>query len=357
MHAPNQTALGLLHLRTSWRVRQARRSSTPMGMMTRGAKMWVPVPERGRTEQENVASLLDSLRLIKALNIHQPDLPIELTIEPVMKKSVNANVLKGRFVLPNPVPSPASPSSAQNLSPAKDLIAVILDDQSPDDVRLARDLGVDHVGGQDLLDRILAEEIKPTKLLVHTRSPKIQNMFTSAESKKTMFKRLAELGLMIPSEKRGTMSVDLSGLISNSKASIDWQVQKKKKPLQTPSDGPPAKTPPPSSPKTPKNSPHLIDSFIAIPVGSVQMHLVHLEQNIAHFLSMVSNLTQFGTSASSSSSAVSPKTPSSSSPDAPLSNLPKHKSTSPFKSGRPIKKPGIYKATVSVKGIPPITVI
>ena len=71
-----------------------------------------------------------------------------------MKKSVNANVLKGRFVLPNPVPSPASPSSAQNLSPTKDLIAVILDDQSPDDVRLARDLGVDHVGGQDLLDRV-----------------------------------------------------------------------------------------------------------------------------------------------------------------------------------------------------------
>jgi hypothetical protein len=27
--------------------------------------MWVPVPEKTKTEQENVATLLDSLRLIK----------------------------------------------------------------------------------------------------------------------------------------------------------------------------------------------------------------------------------------------------------------------------------------------------
>lgn len=327
---------------------------------TRGAKMWVPVPERGRTEQENVAPLLDSLRLIKALNIHQPDLPIELTIEPLMKKTVNANVLKGRFVLPNPVPSPASQSSAQNQAPGKDVIAVILDDQSPDDVRLARDLGVDHFGGQNLLDRILAEEIKPTKLLVHTRSPKIQNMFTSAESKKTMFKTLAGLNLVIPSEKRGTMSEDLRALIINSKASIDWLVKKKPCGSHTPSGGQsassPAKTP---QAKTAKNSHNHIDSFIAIPIGSIQMNLVHLEQNISDFLSMVSNLTQFGTS--SSSSVVSPKatTPSSSSSSsstgATNNNQPRHRAT--FKSGRPIKKPGIYKATLSVKGIPAITVI
>jgi hypothetical protein len=88
------------------------------------------------------------------VKIDQPDLPIELTIEPLMKKTVNANVLKGRFVLTNPVPSLASSSSGQSNESGKDVIAVILDDQSTDDVRLAKELGVDHFGGQDLLDRV-----------------------------------------------------------------------------------------------------------------------------------------------------------------------------------------------------------
>ncbi|PLW12971.1 hypothetical protein PCASD_20986 [Puccinia coronata f. sp. avenae] len=329
----NQHTFSLL--RSSSRLARPRTRCTQL-VFSRGAKMWVPVPEKTKTEQENVATLLDSLRLIKAVKIDQPDLPIELTIEPMMKKTVNANVLKGRFVLPNPVPTPASSSTNQNEELGKDVIAVILDDQSVEDVRLVKELGVDHFGGQDLLDRILAEEIKPTKLLVHSKSPKIQNIFMSSENKKTLFKTLARLNLIIPSEKRGTMSEDLHSLVMNSKSSIDWLVKKKDVPesmataeaLQ-PSD-PAAK---PAKTKNSKSSKNIIDSFISIPVGSVQMNLVHLEQNVADFLGMVSNLTQFGTASSSSTSSK----PTSSSPDPNNQNSqPKLKST--FKSGRPIKK-------------------
>lgn len=307
--------------------------------------MWVAVAEKIKSEQANVAPLLDSLRLVKAVKIDQPDLPIELTIEPLMKKTVNANVLKGRYVLTHPVPSS---SSGPNSQPGKDVIAVILDDQSAEDVRLAKELGVDHFGGQDLLDRILAEEIKPTKLLVHSKTPKIQNIFAHSDNKKSLFKTLARLNLIIPSEKRGTMSDNLSELILNSKNSIDWLVKKKPsadKPVQ-PSD-PPSSSAQAPKPNNAKSSKHPIDSFISIPVGSVQMNLVHLEQNISDFLSMVSNLTQFGT-ASTTSSSKPASTPN-------VNSQPRVKSN--FKSGRPIKKPGIHKATLTVAGIPPITVI
>ncbi|EFP86684.2 uncharacterized protein PGTG_13066 [Puccinia graminis f. sp. tritici CRL 75-36-700-3] len=339
----NQNAFNLF--RSSSRTTRPR-TCCKLLIFSRGAKMWVPVPQKAKTEPDNLAPLLDSLRLVKAVKIDQPDLPIELTIEPLMKKTVNANVLKGRFVLTNPVPSPASSSSGQNNESGKDVIAVILDDQSADDVRLAKELGVDHFGGQDLLDRILAEEVKPTKLLVHSKSPKIQNIFTSSESKKTLFKTLSQLNLIIPSEKRGTMSENLNELIMNSKNSIDWLVKKKpttEKPIQ-PSD-PTSSSPVKAAKVNNKNSKNQIDSFISIPVGSIQMNLIHLEQNISDFLSMVSNLTQFGTASTTTASK------SSSNSD----TLPKLKSN--FKSGRPIKKPGIYKATLTVKGIPPITVI
>ncbi|KAH9470380.1 hypothetical protein MJO28_003748 [Puccinia striiformis f. sp. tritici] len=352
----NQSSLSLL--RSSSRTALPKRKCSELITFSRGAKMWVPAPEKIKKEDDNVASLLDSLRLIKAVKIDQPDLPIELTIEPLMKKTVNLNVMKGRFVLANQVPSPAtSSSSGRGNQTGKDVIAVILDEESTDDVRLAKELGVDHFGGKDLLDRILAEEIKPTKLLVHSKSPKIQNIFNSAESKKTLFKTLSQLNLIIPSEKRGTMSENLNELIMNSKNSIDWLVKKKPtanddKPIQ-PSDG--ASTSPVKAPKVNKKTPqNEIDSFISIPVGSIQMSLIHLEQNISDFLSMISNLTQFGTS--STSNAPKSTTSTSGTSDNPNNNN-ETKPKSNFKSGRPIKKPGIHKATLTVKGIPAITVI
>ncbi|KAI9624900.1 hypothetical protein KEM48_008622 [Puccinia striiformis f. sp. tritici PST-130] len=296
----NQSSLSLL--RSSSRTALPKRKCSELITFSRGAKMWVPAPEKIKKEDDNVASLLDSLRLIKAVKIDQPDLPIELTIEPLMKKTVNLNVMKGRFVLANQVPSPAtSSSSGRGNQTGKDVIAVILDEESTDDVRLAKELGVDHFGGKDLLDRCGEQE--------------------------DVIQDLSQLNLIIPSEKRGTMSENLNELIMNSKNSIDWLVKKKPtanddKPIQ-PSDG--ASTSPVKAPK-----------------------------NISDFLSMISNLTQFGTS--STSNAPKSTTSTSGTSDNPNNNN-ETKPKSNFKSGRPIKKPGIHKATLTVKGIPAITVI
>ncbi|POW10855.1 hypothetical protein PSTT_05788, partial [Puccinia striiformis] len=320
-----------------------------------GAKMWVPAPEKIKKEDDNVASLLDSLRLIKAVKIDQPDLPIELTIEPLMKKTVNLNVMKGRFVLANQVPSPAtSSSSGRGNQTGKDVIAVILDEESTDDVRLAKELGVDHFGGKDLLDRLQKQNDSNLPCIPKAQDPKYLQQCGEQED---VIQELSQLNLIIPSEKRGTMSENLNELIMNSKNSIDWLVKKKPtanndKPTQ-PSDG--ASTSPVKAPKVNKKTPqNEIDSFISIPVGSIQMSLIHLEQNISDFLSMISNLTQFGTSSTSNTPKSTTSTPGAS--DNPNNNN-ETKPKSNFKSGRPIKKPGIHKATLTVKGIPAITVI
>lgn len=310
--------------------------------------MWVPVPEKIKTNRDNVASLVDSLRLIKAIKIDQPDLPIELTIEPLTKKTVNSNVLKGRYILPNPIPTP---SSREN-DGKKHEIAVILDESSAEDIKTAKQLGADHFGGQNLLDRILAEEIKPTKLLVHSRTPKIQNIFNNSENKKTLFKTLSKLNIMIPSEKRGTMSDDLRELILNSKSSIDWMLQKKTTierpdPQQVPASNGHSKPQKVSKPN--KNSNAQIDSFISIPVGSVQMSLTDLEHNISDFLSTVSNLTQFGNASSNSPTPTTPST----TPTTHTNLQPRIN----FKSGRPVKRPGIHKAILNAKGIPSIAIV
>ncbi|KAI9611019.1 hypothetical protein H4Q26_008866 [Puccinia striiformis f. sp. tritici PST-130] len=308
----NQSSLSLL--RSSSRTALPKRKCSELITFSRGAKMWVPAPEKIKKEDDNVASLLDSLRLIKAVKIDQPDLPIELTIEPLMKKTVNLNVMKGRFVLANQVPSPAtSSSSGRGNQTGKDVIAVILDEESTDDVRLAKELGVDHFGGKDLLDRCGEQE------------DVIQD-FITVESNYPI------------GEARNDVR-ELERVIMNSKNSIDWLVKKK----------------PTANNDKPTNHQMVLRHLQSKP----------LKQNISDFLSMISNLTQFGTSSTSNTPKSTTSTPGLQTTLIitmkrnlnPTSNLVDRSKNLLFSSPLKLSTAGIHKATLTVKGIPAITVI
>ncbi|MBW0536226.1 hypothetical protein O181_075941 [Austropuccinia psidii MF-1] len=277
----------------------------PNWTQMRGAKMWVQAPGKRTSKQDNfVGPLIDNLRLLKAMKIGYPDLPIRLTIEPQLKKTINANVLKGRFILPNQIPAPTTDSSKTNTN-NQEVIALIINEQSTEDVKLAKELGVDHVGGPSLIDTIMNGDITPTKLLCHTTD----NLEKLILKNPKVSKFLGQKGL-IPSEKRGTVSSNLKDLILSSKFSIDWSLQNLQK-----------------DKKQAKDSHDELN--ISIIVGSIQMNLIQIEQNIDQFLNQISQISQFG------------------------------KFTQPisFKTGRPIKRSGIKRAMVSVDGLPQLTVI
>lgn len=71
-----------------------------------------------------------------------------MTIQPMLKKEVNANVLRGRIFLPNDVP--------KDEDAHKEIIAVIVKEGSPE-AKLATKLGADHVGDKDLIEQVFTQ--------------------------------------------------------------------------------------------------------------------------------------------------------------------------------------------------------
>lgn len=137
----------------------------------RGAKMWVKAVKRPKKVQPGLAgSLQETVRMLQ-VRLHPPrsgsflasdarhlrtaqalqplrsDVPIDLSIEPALSRSVNLNALKGRIFLPFDVPTDDKQQ--------KVTIAVIVSDDLPE-AEVARRLGADFVGGSSLVTRVRA---------------------------------------------------------------------------------------------------------------------------------------------------------------------------------------------------------
>lgn len=79
------------------------------------------------------------------MQAHVSDSAFRVIIHPLLKKEVNANVMRGRIFLPNDVP--------KDEDAHQDIIAVIVKEDS-DDAKLATKLGANYVGDKKLIDQV-----------------------------------------------------------------------------------------------------------------------------------------------------------------------------------------------------------
>ncbi|KAH9825199.1 ribosomal protein L1-like protein [Melampsora americana] len=201
-------------------------------------------------------------------------------IQPLLKKEVNSNVMRGRIFLPNEIP--------KDSDVPEEILAVIVKEDSTD-AKLAIQLGANHVGDKKLIEQIVEGVINPTKLLCHP------DQLPLLVKNSSVAKVLGRKGL-IPSEKRGTVSTDIAKLIQDAKGALDWS-------LESSTD------------------------LIKAELGKVGMGLREIEENVMALVDVVGDIAHGGNGV-----------------------------LRPYKSGRPIKRPGVKKVTVTVTGGPQITV-
>lgn len=80
----------------------------------------------------------------------------------------------------------------------------------------AREAGADVVGGQELIDEILAGNLNPDKLITTTE------MFALFQRNPTLARTLGPRGLM-PSAKRGTVTDDITQAVKEARGGLDWK--------------------------------------------------------------------------------------------------------------------------------------
>lgn len=144
-------------------------------------------------------TLPDAVQVLQAVEVGKPLSAYELTI--ITHHAKGAAAPRGRVSLPKDPRTTA------------DVILVFADGKQAE---AAKKLGVAHVGGEELIEPILSEKIRPTKILcTPSLLPKI--------SKLARF--LGPKGLM-PATRRGTVTDDISGTIRSIAGTLDWKGDK-----------------------------------------------------------------------------------------------------------------------------------
>ncbi|CAH7686155.1 ribosomal protein L1-like protein [Phakopsora pachyrhizi] len=173
--------------------------------------------------------------------------------------------MRGRLFLPNQLPKLKSAEEDEELIaiiwPIETLIKDFNKDQKKTEHQiylndLSESLGVDHIGGKELIDQIIEGKINPTKLLCHP------DLLPLLIKDSRVAKVLGPRGL-IPSEKRGTVSTDLNRLVQDAKGSLDW--------VMDPNSG-----------------------LVIAELGKLSMDLQAIEQNLMVLVDTVGDLAQGG---------------------------------------------------------------
>ncbi|KAH8915989.1 ribosomal protein L1 [Atractiella rhizophila] len=120
-------------------------------------------------------------------------------------KQINMNAVRGRIFLPNPPYVPKGKKGSE-------VIAVFAEGKKAEE---ARALGIEHVGGSDMLQEILQGLINPSKIIA---TPSFERIFRGAQ----VGKILGPKGL-IPSKRRGTVTEDLAKAVAEARSGIDFQ--------------------------------------------------------------------------------------------------------------------------------------
>jgi len=161
-------------------------------------------PKQKVTHSPDALPLSEAVRVLRALEIANPS--SAYTLELVTKLEKGAAPLRGRVALP---------TDPRRVS---DVIVVFASPDSPA-AQVARDAGAHVVGGEELFDKILKEDIKPTKVL---STPHLVPLVA-----KSLARFLGPKGLM-PAAKRGTVAdgAELAKAIKDLAGTVDWKSDK-----------------------------------------------------------------------------------------------------------------------------------
>jgi large subunit ribosomal protein L1 len=161
-------------------------------------------PKQNVLHSPDAMPLAEAVRILRALEIANP--ASAYTLEMVTKMTKGGAPLRGRVALP---------TDPRRVS---DVIVVFASPDSPA-AQIAREAGAHHVGEQDLFDKILKEEIKPTKVL--------STPAAIPAASKALARFLGPKGLM-PAAKRGTVvdGAEIGRLIKEIGGTVDWKSDK-----------------------------------------------------------------------------------------------------------------------------------
>ncbi|THH19691.1 hypothetical protein EW146_g1525 [Bondarzewia mesenterica] len=172
---------------------------TKAGLAARARKR--ALKARKNIYESEKMTLLDAINVLRAVEIGSPNATYELTIKTEMPRG--SAIPKGRISLPR------EPKTKE-----KDRILVFAEGRAADDAKKA---GADIVGGVELVEGIIngrhqASLILSTPALIRAITPKLGRV-------------LGPRGLM-PSERRGTVTDDISGYIRRLQGTNEWKGDK-----------------------------------------------------------------------------------------------------------------------------------
>ena len=132
-----------------------------------------------------------------------PNAAYEINVTTKTSGTIQLNALRGRVFLPHSCASATKQST----------LVVFASGQA---AQAAREAGADVVGGQELIDDILAGNVNPDKLITTTE------MFALFQRNPTLARTLGPRGLM-PSAKRGTVTDDIVQAVKEARGGLDWK--------------------------------------------------------------------------------------------------------------------------------------
>ncbi|KAI0783357.1 ribosomal protein L1-like protein [Abortiporus biennis] len=181
--------------------RQTKKITTPTKkQLAEKAKRRAAKAQKSIYESEKM-KLDDAIAVLRAVEVASPNATYEITIKTEMPNG--AAVPKGRYTLPR------EPKAA-----SKDKILVFAEGRQADEAKAA---GADIVGGPELVDGILSGRHQATLFLC------TPGLIRGISAKLGRF--LGPRGLM-PSERRGTVTDDISGFIRRLKGTAEWRGDK-----------------------------------------------------------------------------------------------------------------------------------
>ncbi|BGP54981.1 hypothetical protein JCM8202_003491 [Rhodotorula sphaerocarpa] len=176
-------------------------NKTSIARQQRLSKGLVKGGKRGKGKQQ--MTLEEASRVLASWSPATPNAAYEINVTTKTSGTIQLNALRGRVFLPHSCASATKHSTLVVFA-------------SGSAAQAARDAGADHVGGQELIDDILAGNLNPDKLITTSE------MFSLFQRNPTLARTLGPRGLM-PSAKRGTVTDDVVQAVKEARGGLDWK--------------------------------------------------------------------------------------------------------------------------------------